>query len=448
MRRSDVVAVIQAASLRAVKRCMKRKKFEGLPLSRRRLSFGKPLFLTFLVGVLFVLGATRPAHSQSLEDQGFTLRGFGTLAATTQDSQGLEFRRNVGQSRGVASGDVALYTDSIAGLKLDLRLGSQTDIMTQAVTRMNADGNWSPKVTQAFLRYSRDESLVMRVGRFGYDIYLLAESRQVGYSYLTVRPSADFYGMVTNDDIDGADISLTRRLGPGLVRGRLFGGRGSDQTVFADGSIFGGHSRVYGGTLDYLLRGFTARVAYLQATYDEQPDLQQLAGALTGSGVPASVAIGEELYGAQTSTGLQLGVAYDEGPLQAQLLYGHILSESISGPNIKAWYAQAGYRLGAWTPFLALAGSNDRNGIRPTGLPDIPELAPINGAVFVIQKNLRATQHTATVGVRWNLSAKVDLKLQADFTSVHDSSYSFDRRTVANGDVDMTVVALAVDFVF
>ncbi|MEO8061203.1 MAG: porin [Pseudomonadota bacterium] len=420
----------------------------SLSQSRRAGSLGRGLALTFLLGALFVLAVTQTARGQDLDGRQFSVRGFGTLAATTQDADGLEFRRNVGQSKGVAAGDVEFATDSLAGVQFDAKLGSHFDVLVQGVTRARADGDWAPELTQAFVRYSPDESLVLRVGRFGYEIYLLAESRQVGYSYLTVRPSADFYGMVTNDDIDGADISLKLRLGSGLVRARLFGGRGSDKTVFADGSIFGGHSKVYGGTFDYLYRGFTARAAYLQATYDEELELQQLADVLTGSGVPASIAIGEELRGAQTSTGIQLGVAYDDGPLQAQLLYGHILTESIAGPNIDAWYVQAGYRLRAWTPFVAAARSHDLRDIRSTGLPDIPELAPINGAVFGIQKNLRATQHTATVGVRWDLSPRIDLKLQVDFTSVHDSSYNFDRRAVPSGDANMTVAALAVDFVF
>ena len=426
---------------------MKRKTFASLSHARQRGSLGKPLGLIFLLGVLFVLAATQ-AHGQGLNGQRFTVRGFGTLAATTQDAEGLEFRRNVGQANGVAAGDVELGTDSLAGLQFDAKLGSRLDALVQGVTRQGADGKWTPEVTQAFVRYTPDESLVMRFGRFGYDIYLLAESRQVGYSYLTVRPSADFYGVVTNDAIDGVDVALTRRMGSGLVRTRLFGGRGSDKTVFADGTVVGGRSRVYGGTLDYLYRGLTARVAFLQVTYQEEAQLRQLADALTGSGVAAAIAIGRELRGAQTSGAVQLGIAYDDGPLQAQILYGRIRSESIAGPSISAWYAQGGYRLGAWTPFVALADSQDRKAIRSTGLPDIPELAPINGAVYGIQKNLRATQHTATIGVRWDLSPRVDLKLQADFTSVHDSSYSFDRRPVASGDVNMTVTTLSADFVF
>ena len=215
----------------------------SLPQSRRSGSLGKGLALVFLLGALFVLAVTQAAHAQDLDGRQFTVRGFGTLAATTQDADGFEFRRNVGQSRGVAAGDVEFATDSLAGVQFDARLGSRFDVLVQGVTREDAYGDWTPELTQAFVRYSPDESLGLRVGRFGYEIYLLAESRQVGYSYLTVRPSTDFYGMVTNDSIDGADITLKHRLGSGLVRARLFGGRGSDKTVFADGSVFGGHSK-------------------------------------------------------------------------------------------------------------------------------------------------------------------------------------------------------------
>jgi hypothetical protein len=427
---------------------MKRRTFVSLPDSRRGGSLGKGLALVFLLGALFVLAVTQAAHAQDLDGRRFSVRGFGTLAAATQNTEGLIYRRNVGQSSGVAKGEVAFATDSLAGVQFDAKLGSHFDVLVQGLTREGADGDWGAELTQGFVRYSPDESLAVRVGRFGYDIYLLAESRQVGYSYLTVRPSTEFYGLLTNDGIDGADFSLKHRVGSGLVRARLFGGRGSDKTVFADGSIFAGHSTVYGATFDYLYRGFTTRAAYLEVTYAADAGLRQLAEALTGSGVPASIAIGEQLRGAQTSRGMQLGVAYDDGPLQAQLMYGQINSESIAGPTIEAWYAQAGYRLGAWTPFVAGARSRDRNDIRSTGLPDIPELVPINGAVFSIQKNQRATQHTASVGVRWDLSPHIDLKLQADFTSVHDSSYIFDRRAVPAGDASMTVATVAFDFIF
>ena len=378
----------------------------------------------------------------------FTLRGFGTIAITTHDADGIEFRRNVGQAVGIEAHEPGLDSDSLAGLQFNTHLTSTLDGVIQGITRLNAEGEWTPRITQAFLRYSPDESLVFRGGRFGYDIYLLAESRQVGYSYLAVRPSQDFYGLVTNDEVDGIDVSWKARLGRGLVRARAFGGRGSDATAMADGTHWEGRSDVVGMSLDYSLRAVTARAALLEVTYGKSADLVGLGQVLLDTGAPDSIDIGAELIDStQTSRGMQLGLAYDGGPLQAQLLYGHILSDSIAGPSVHAWLAQVGYRIQAWTPYLSFSTSRNRDSIRSTGLPDIPELQPINAVVDQLQRDMRATQRSTSIGVRWDLSPRWDLKLQADFASIDESALNFDRRS-APGDMDMTVLTVGVDFVF
>lgn len=397
---------------------------------------------------MVLLASARLANAEVHGDR-VTLRGFGTLAVTTHDAEGIEYRRHVGQSRGISANDPGIETDSIAGLQLNAKLATQFDLVVQGVTRMDVEGEWTPRMTQAFLRYSPDESLVFRGGRFGYDIYLLSESRQVGYSYIAVRPSQDFYGLVTNDEVDGVDASWTARLGKGLVRTRVFGGRGSDATALADGTTWEGRSDIVGMTLDYSYRAFTARAAVLEVQYGGNPDLAGLGEALVSTGAPQAVAIGRELIGSeQTSRGMQLGMAYDDGPLQAQLLYGHILSDSISGPAVRAWLGQVGYRVKAWTPFIAHSRTRDRDAIRTTGLPDIPELQPLIYTVQSLQENMRATQRTTSVGVRWDISPRWDFKLQADFARINDSVLNLDRRADGSRPVDMTVLTAAVDFVF
>jgi len=393
--------------------------------------------------------AVAPVARAQVDESRFEFRGFGTLALTTHDADGIEFRRNVNQGRGLESGHVGLESDSLAGLQVDLSLAPRFDVMLQGVSRMTADGDWSPRVTQAFLRYSPDESLVLRAGRFGYEIYLLAESRQVGYSYLAVRPSQDFYGLVTNDEIDGIDIGWTSRLAGGLVRARVFGGAGSDETALADGTTWADDSDAKGFTLDYQYHSITARLAMLEVGYGANSDLRALGAFLVETAVPQSVALGDALVSSrQESRGLQIGVAYDDGPLQAQLLYGHIVSDSIAGPNVNAMYAQVGYRIRMFTPYVSFAKSRDRDAMRATGLPDLPELAPINQAVYDMQKSVRATQHSTSLGVRYDLSSHLDFKLQADLTTIHDSALNFDRRPPGSGDARMTVITAGVDFVF
>jgi hypothetical protein len=413
---------------------------------RQGLREGKPVAILFICSAL-LLGSS--AVRAQVNEERFTLRGFGTLGVTTHDADGIEFRRNVGQARGVESGDFGPQGDSLAGLQFSVNMAERFDAVFQGVTRLNADGDWSPRLTQAFLRYSPDESFVIRAGRFGYDIYLLAESRQVGYSYLAVRPSQDFYGLVTNDEVDGIDVAWTGRIGRGLVKARVFGGAGSDETAFADGSKWEGHSDVVGVSLDYSHRSLTARAAMLQVSYGVNAELRGLGDFLVGTGAPQSVSLGEDLASSnQTSQGVQLGLAYDNGPFQAQLLYGHIISDSIAGPNVDAYLAQFGYRLDAFTPYVSFATSKDREPLRATGLPELPELAPVIEAVRMLQQNMRATQHSTSLGVRWDLSSHWAFKMQADYTSIEDSALNFDRRPPGSGKAHMTVLTANLDFVF
>jgi hypothetical protein len=440
-----VIPVTQTSETHVDTECMKRIRFESSSRPRHR-SIHKPLAV-----LVCVVGAalTRPAGATDLSDDRFTLRGFGTVAATYHDAEDIEFRRNIGQGKGLPADELGMYTDSVAGVQIDGKVSEHVDAVLQGVTRMNVEGEWTPRLSQAFVRYSSNDSLVLRAGRIGFDIYLLAESRQVGYSYVPVRPSTEFYGLLANDSIDGGDVSIKHRLGRGLIRGRIFVGNGSDDIAFADGSHSNTQSKVRGACFDYLYGGWTARVAIGRWSYDTDARLSELVAGLRMTGLPQALEVANDLdLSTFQSSGIELGIAYDEGPLQAQLMWGGIDSDPILGPDTNTLYAFAGYRLRQWTPFASFSSSRDRSPIRTTGLPDIPQLAPLNEAVTFMQASLRTTQHTASLGVRYDLSAHVDLKFQLDRAKLSDTALAFDRRAGSGGDADMTIAAIAVDFVF
>jgi hypothetical protein len=418
---------------------MKRKKFD----ETARLARSTTLVL------LLALGVSARAPAQDLDTDRFSVRGFGTLAATTHDADGIEFRRSIDQPHGVRAGAVDLAADSLAGLQFNLAVATHFDAVVQGVTRMNSDGSWDPRITQGFVRYSPDEALVFRVGRVGYDIYLLAESRQVGYSYLTLRPSLEFYGMVTNDQIDGADAAITLRAGPGLARIRIFGGDGASEIAFKDFTPPETCGHALGASFDYQYRGWTARVGLLRFTFDSDPELAPLLGALRATGSPQAAAIADSLgHPRYESIGGQLGIAYENGPLQAQLMYGGGTSNSIAVPEFNKVYALVGYQVHQWTPYLSYASSRDSNSVRSTGLPDVPQLAPLEAAVLEIQRSSRSTQHTVSAGVRFDLSEHIDFKFQIDRASLGDTSLIFDNRAPPGGPASMTVIAASMDFVF
>jgi hypothetical protein len=410
---------------------------------RRRVRRGAAVaFVLFLIG-------NPAAEAQDIASDRLRFRGFGTLGATTHDTDGIEYRRNNGQARGAESGELDLSTDSIAGLQIDMRLGSKFSLVLQGVTSQRAAGDWSPRVSQGFLRFSPDDALVIRAGRIGYDAYLLAESRQVGYSYTAVRPSADFYGQISNDDIDGIDVAFTRRVGRGLVKARIYGGRGPGELAFADRTHREFDADVQGVTFDYLRGGWATRVAFLQFNVETDDDLSMLAGALRATGFASATAVADDIdRDVQRSRGVQLGLAYDEGPTLAQLMYARIDSNSIAGPDVDKLYAQFGYRVRKWTPYAAYASSQDRYDVVDAGLPNHPMLAPLNAGVVAIQKVMRSSQQTTSLGVRYDFNSNVDFKFQVDRIHVTDSSLLFDTRPNAGTPFDLTVFTAAVDFVF
>lgn len=398
----------------------------------------------------FLFFASTSASAQDLDSDRFSFRGFGSLMATShQGGEDVDYRRFAGQPRGVAEGKTELFTDSVAGAQINFKFDEHFSVTAQGVTRLRPNGDWDLKLSQGYLRWSPDDSLVLRAGRLGYDIYLLAESRQVGYSYLTVRPSPEIYGLIGNDEVEGLDITYTHRLGHGLGRVRLFGGDTANQAAFVDGSYADTPAEIRGVLFDYLYRGWTARVALVDFRYKPDPLLVQLAGILNQTGVPNSVSIARGLNRDElVSKAVQIGLVYDDGPLQAQLLATHIESDSIAGPEVQNVYGQLAYRMQKWTPFVAFGSSRDSNEYQTTGLPDLPMFALLNGAVYWVQSALRTTQHTTSVGVRYDLSSHFDFKLQYDRVSLRDSALMLDRRQPAGGPIDMNVIALGVDFVF
>jgi len=376
------------------------------------------------------------------------LRGFGTIGVTTHDADGIEFRRTNGQADGVKADDLDFGVDSIAGVQINARLHSKLDVVVQGVTRQRADGSWKPRLSQGFLRYTPDESLVLRAGRVGYDIYLLAESRQVGYSYPSLRPSPEFYGLISNDDIDGGDVTYTRRWGHGLFRGRLFAGDSVAEMAFEQGLRSKSFQRIHGAVFDYLYRGWTWRLAAVNFSYDAG-EAGILVDALRATNFPSAIAVADDIdHPRYQSQGIQLGMAYDDGPLVTQVLYGIVRSDSIAGPDFDKVYGLFGYRLGNWTPFVSHVRSEDKDPVRDAGLPPIPQLAPLNFVVEQIQEATRSTQYATSLGVRYDFSSHIAFKVQLDHAHVRDSALFLDYRANAGTPYDMTVLAASVDFVF
>lgn len=404
-------------------------------------------FRSLILALLLVLVAPT-GLADDLSGSHFTLGAFGTLGAVYQNASGLAYRRNISQGHGARAGQLDLGTDSLLGLQVAGRITSDLDAQVQTIVRRDSEGVWRPELARAFARYQPSQSVMVRAGRIGLGVYLLADALDVGYSYLTIRPPVEVYGQLASDELDGADVTFSRRLGEGVGRIRVLGGRLPFEIALANGTVTTiDNAKIFGATADYLYGNWQTRAALLEIHVPGGSD--PVASALAQTGFPQAVALAGELSRSpQNSYGAEVGTTYDGDPLQAALVLVHLNSDYLSGPKFNSAFALLGYRLAQLTPYAAFAMTDSFATTEPSGLPPLPMLEPLIAAAQEDQIALQTTQRDFSLGVRYDFAPHVDVKAQIDRVWLHQSGLIFDYAVPPPGQTSLTVFGLALDFAF
>lgn len=364
-----------------------------------------------------------------------SLNGFGTLGMAKSTDSNAEFIRDISQKRGSA-GEWDADIDSRFGLQLGARLTDSLDAVVQGVSRYNYEGQYDPEVTWAFLRYAPDPAVTIRVGRVALDTYMLADSRDVGYSYVWVRPPVDYYGTRHLSHIDGADIVLRRPLGDGLLWGKLYAGR-ADEKVNSDieGIVLdAAGSKVYGGHINYEIGRWRWQLAAGEIDYQLEAPVEYWQGLrLIERFNPLLAEAYREVIEPVTIQMSSVGAAYDRGPLQVQAMLGQ-LNRPGDLTDLTSAFVTLSYRLEPVTPYVTLSGSRTRGiAYRDVGLP--------------FEGKAGLTQQTLSLGARYDVAPNIALKGQVGFVNVDQVGLAW-RQVDPDWDKNTTVLSLALDFVF
>ncbi|MFT3850772.1 MAG: hypothetical protein QM739_19510 [Propionivibrio sp.] len=123
---------------------------------------------------------------------GLEIGGFGTLGALQTNSDDVDVTRDQSQQHG-AKTSPSLKQDSLIGVQAYLKANDSLEFLVQGVSRYGPRGDYRPELMAAHARYAATPNLSVRAGRIGMEFYMLADSRLVGYSYLTVRPPREIF---------------------------------------------------------------------------------------------------------------------------------------------------------------------------------------------------------------------------------------------------------------
>lgn len=375
-----------------------------------------------------------PAQADS--GQTFTVNGFGTLGAVRTDTDHVEFVRDLSQARG-ATDEWTAKTDSVLGLQANWRITPQWQVLAQGVSRYRYDRSFRPEVAWAFVKYEPTPNLSLRAGRLGTEFFMLADSRWVGYSFLTVRPPGDYFWYLPFYSIHGADAALTLPAGEGVVRGKLFYGLSRGDIPLSDELWNIKGSPMLGGYLEYQSGPWQVRGSYANIRFEH--DLPLAPVLLKEYGIVFSQADARFLETRNTRTHYySFGVVYDKGPLQAQLMLNHIDQGTRALEDSDAGYLLLGYRLGEWTPYLGYS--------RVRSKKQAPPASPIAARIVA---DSHADQKTVFAGVRWDLVRNVALKAQWDGIRGDSSSlFPYRQDDLNRWDGRMDVFSMSLDFVF
>ncbi|REC94252.1 porin [Kushneria indalinina] len=379
-----------------------------------------------LMALLLACSAGAQAQTRLLDDR-VTLSGFGTLGLIHSDQDRADFVRDTGQPKGAEKGWSA-RTDTRLGLQASVRLTDELDTVVQGMSQYHSSGDFSPELMLAFVRYAPDPGFQLRVGRLGWDVDLISESRYVGFAYPWIRPPVDHFGVLQLTYIDGADVTFTRPVGDDLVWARLVAGR-SDSRFFMSDALeadFDAHN-VLGGHLNYETGPWRFRAGYTRVRSE-----------VSFSGGDADLI--DQMFNIDANrylnylTGFDelqvysLGAAYSSGPLQLQAIWNRdILADGDTW--LDTGFVSAAWRMDRWTPYAMASGTRTHDSRED----------PIGSNI---------EQNTWSLGLRYDVTTHLALKAQ--FDRIHTRSPGLLWRGIDDGwkDDQSNLVSLGLDFIF
>ena len=356
------------------------------------------------VGASVLLLGTLPGHADTTLDQYLTLSGFGTLGEVHSDYRQADFTGDYIQPHGAGySRSWSPTPDTDLGGQADVRIADGLTAVVQGISRDNDDGNYSPSVEWANIKYAFTSDLAVRVGRTLLPTYERSDSENIGYALPWVRIPNEIRFSNSATHSDGVDVLYRVKTGAVTQDLQIQFGRTSEDF---SGALFRGKDLVV--LSDTLQCGNTSvHLAYqsMKYTYAGMPPAQfRLASA---------------------------GLTYDPGTwfVTGDSNYAHY---DFFG-DFFAWYLSGGVRLGQYTPYAIYSTEH------------APSTVPTSGLASL------GNERTVSAGVRWDFAKNLDFKLQLQQVTIEslDAPASFTNlQPGARIGDKINVISLALDFVF
>jgi hypothetical protein len=387
----------------------------------------------------------------------FSFSGYGTLGVVHSDNDRADYLVDGFKPNGPGftrswSPDV----DSRVGAQVTGNLTLKLSVVLQVIAQQRYDDTYTPAVEWANVKYQATPDFSVRAGRVVLPVFMVTDSRHIGYANPWVRPPVEVYSLVPVTNSDGVDASY--RLALGEATNTLQVSTGASRSKFPNATRLGGGTakvRKLFAFVDTVEWGpASARINYGRAALTV-PEYAPLFDAFRQFG-PQGADIARRFDVNDRSVDfLGFGAGYDPGPWFLTGEWARFDTHSVLGAK-SAWYVSGGPRIGKFTPYLTYARMKAESATTDPGLslaglpPPIAQQAAVLNATLNAQLSAIPVQSTVSLGVRWDFLRNAALKVQYDRVDVGANS----RGTFGNVQPDfqpgakVQVFSAAVDFVF
>jgi len=383
--------------------------------------------------------------------------GFGTLGYIMDDHDQIAPIRDLGQKpdHGFRTGD-SWEMDTRIGLQVDYRFSSKLEAVAQLVFRDQTVNSLDTWLQLAYFGINPSANWDVRLGRFGYDVFLMSDHRHLGYAYSWVRPPEEFYSGITHYSMDG--IEATYKINTDEGHWRIKGQFGQSKPMLAMGAsdYQADMHPIYSLTLTHETGSWRFKTGYSYYKINNEPAvlkglhdnlLEQVSNLTIGD--EAASLLQNSKFSDASKQFMSLGAAYDDGVWLGQAEFGLSQTSNIIYSPIKSAYFVLGRRIGNFTPYVLLSAVRPRAHL----------VEPINNwgarsglqqqAVYLVNST-RMDQESVSLGVRWDFHDQAALKLQWTNSHINKNGYSYWYRDIPlyNQDTRINLLSASLDFAF
>ena len=297
--------------------------------------------------------------------------------------------------------DGSFHEDSLFGVQATFKPSQQLEATIQMVVK--GENGWTPEVTAAYLGYTFDNDIKLRVGKLRLPLFMLSDYLDLGYAQPWARSPEEVYGRVPISSFTGLDGNYEFEFDDSYLNFQVFfGSEEMSQESSAGGS--GKVDDMAGLVTTWYDDYWTVRGSYTVGTLE---NVEFAIHPMTGKTVLPNIESESVSYAS-------FGIRYED---ESWLFMGEATQTRVDGyySDSNAGYITLGYHINQVMPYLSLAKLETVDNEERKAIQD-----PAHNAAA---QHLTYERRSYSIGARWDiqpgLAMKFDVTHSTDFNGTN-----------------------------